>query len=96
MSLKRITSHQAKEKLSNPNTILVDIRDEESFRSGHVEGSTHLTQENLPLFLTSANKAAPILVMCYHGNSSQMVARFLTEQGFEDVYSIDGGYEGWE
>jgi thiosulfate sulfurtransferase len=95
MSLKRITSHQAKEKLSKPDTILVDIRDEESFRNGHVEGATHLTQENLPLFLNSVNKTAPILVMCYHGNSSQMVASFLTEQGFEDVYSIDGGYEGW-
>lgn len=95
MSLKRITSHQAKEKLSYSNAILVDIRDEESFRSGHIEGATHLTQENLPLFLTSSSKTIPILVMCYHGNSSQMVAKFLTEQGFEDVYSVDGGYEGW-
>lgn len=95
MPLKRISPHQAKEKLANVNTILADIRDEESFRSGHVEGATHLTQENLSTFLSSTSKSTPILVMCYHGNSSQMVAQFLTEQGFEDVYSVDGGYEGW-
>ncbi|GAB6124230.1 thiosulfate sulfurtransferase GlpE [Dysgonomonas termitidis] len=96
MPLKRITPHQAKEKLLNPETILVDIRDEESFRQGHVKGATHLTHLSIPGFVSMTNKTYPILVMCYHGNSSQMVAQFLTEQGFEDVYSIDGGYEGWE
>lgn len=28
--------------------------------------------------------------------SSQFLARYSAEQGFEDVHSIDGGYESWE
>ncbi|MDR1895291.1 MAG: thiosulfate sulfurtransferase GlpE [Prevotellaceae bacterium] len=96
MEFKRITSYQAKEKLSNPDTVLLDIRDAENFHNGHVKGAIHFTQEGLPAFLAETDRALPILVMCYHGNSSQVVAQFLTEQGFTDVYSVDGGYEEWK
>jgi thiosulfate sulfurtransferase len=37
----------------------------------------------------------PILVMCYHGISSQGAAQYLVNQGFEEVYSVDGGFEAW-
>ena len=35
----------------------------------------------------------PVLVYCYHGISSQSAAEFLNQKGFEDVYSVDGGFE---
>ena len=38
----------------------------------------------------------PILVMCYHGISSQGAAQYLVNQGFEQVYSVDGGFEAWQ
>lgn len=37
----------------------------------------------------------PVLVMCYHGISSQGAAQYLVNQGFEEVYSVDGGFEAW-
>lgn len=37
----------------------------------------------------------PVLVMCYHGNSSKSAAQYLLTQGFDQVYSIDGGFEAW-
>lgn len=33
--------------------------------------------------------------MCYHGISSRGAAQFLIGQGFESVYSVDGGFEAW-
>lgn len=33
--------------------------------------------------------------MCYHGISSLNTAHFLIEQGFDHVYSVQGGFEGW-
>ena len=38
---------------------------------------------------------APLIVTCYHGNSSQSAAAYLVGQGFSDVYSLDGGFELW-
>lgn len=95
MSFKRIDHILAKELLNNSNAILVDIRDEVSYNESHDERAVNLLQPILPQFLKETDRAIPVLVMCYHGNSSQMVAEFLSQQGFIEVYSIDGGYEDW-
>ncbi len=93
---QRISKEKAKSILATDNnTILVDIRDGQSFNEGHDKNALHLTQENLSDFVINTEKKIPVLVMCYHGNSSQSVAQYLTAQGFETAYSIDGGYEAW-
>lgn len=38
---------------------------------------------------------SPLVVVCYHGISSQNAAQYLHEQGFDDVYSLDGGFQAW-
>lgn len=94
MSFQRIDISDAKELLKN-NAVLVDIRDSESYNAGHVSGAIHLTQDTIAAFIQNTKNETPILVMCYHGNSSQMVAQYLSGQGFTAVYSVDGGYEAW-
>ncbi|WP_133405241.1 thiosulfate sulfurtransferase GlpE [Parashewanella tropica] len=77
------------------NIQLVDIRDPESFSNGHIAKATHLTNDNITEFIRDADLDAPTVVVCYHGISSVQAAQYLIQQGFEDVYSLDGGYEAW-
>lgn len=79
---------------SAKSAVLFDIRDPESFASGHHPDAVHLTQDNLPSLVEHLDKTKPVMVCCYHGNSSQMVANYLAEQGFERACSIDGGWDG--
>jgi len=72
---------------------IVDVRDEQSYEAGHVENAIHLSGSNVASFVQSADQSKPVLVYCYHGNSSQSAAAYLAEQGFEAAFSIDGGYE---
>ncbi len=74
---------------------VVDIRDDESYQAGHIPGAQALNDSTLPQFIGSADKTTPLVVCCYHGNSSQNAADFLSQQGFENVYSLDGGYTAW-
>lgn len=74
---------------------VVDIRDPQSFTQGHIPGASHLTNENVQEFLQSADREKPVVVCCYHGNSSQQAAAFLFDQGFAQAYSLDGGYASW-
>lgn len=74
---------------------VADIRDPNSFAMGHMQDAVHLTNESLASFIAETPKAQPVVVVCYHGISSQQAAQFLVEQGFETVYSMDGGYEAW-
>tara|TARA_R100000789_G_scaffold67758_1_gene63766 strand:+ start:558 stop:887 length:330 start_codon:yes stop_codon:yes gene_type:complete len=91
---KRISPEQA-QSLRGEGGVFVDIRDPDSFANGHVTGSTHLDNQSLPDFIAAADLDRPLVVVCYHGNSSQSAAAYLANQGFSDVYSLDGGFELW-
>ncbi len=92
---QRISVTEAHELLTS-GAAVADIRDADSYAAGHLPEARHLTNENLQEFIESSDLDTPLVVCCYHGNSSQMAAQFLIERGFENVYSLDGGYEAWE
>jgi len=91
---KRIPPEQA-QALREQGAVVVDIRDPQSFALGHIAGSVHLDNYSLADFIAKADLDAPLIVSCYHGNSSQGAAAYLVGQGFSDVYSLDGGFELW-
>ena len=94
LGFQRINVSTAKELLQK-EVFVVDIRDEESFRHGHIRGAIHLDNQSLQAFMLNSNKETPVIVCCYHGNSSQQAAAYLNQQGFTQTYSLDGGYESW-
>ena len=86
----------AVELLRTDAACFVDIRDHASFRAGHAPGAFHLTNESLATFLQQTDPDRPVVVMCYHGHSSQGVAQYLVNHGFETVYNLDGGFAAWQ
>ncbi|MBD2784596.1 thiosulfate sulfurtransferase GlpE [Xenorhabdus sp. DI] len=91
-----ITPEQAYQHWLDKTAVMVDIRDPQSFYAGHVTGAFHLTNETLNRFLQGADFDQPVMVMCYHGHSSQGAAQYLINMGFETVYSVNGGFEVWQ
>ncbi len=75
--------------------MVVDVRDPQAFALNHITGSKHLDNHSLHDFITNADLDQPLVVCCYHGNSSQGAAAYLVSQGFSEVYSLDGGFELW-
>ncbi len=92
---KRISVAEAVAKIQQGNVAVADIRDEQSYQNGHIAGAYHLTNGTLNGFLQQTDYATPVIVVCYHGNSSQGAAQYLAQQGFDEVYSMDGGFEAW-
>lgn len=91
---KRIPPAQA-HSLREQGAVLVDVRDPQTFASLHIPGSQHLDNHSIADFIAKADLDAPLVVVCYHGNSSQSAAAYLVGQGFAEVYSMDGGFELW-
>lgn len=89
------TTQLLKLKNQYPSLQLVDIRDPSSFNQHHIEQSINLTNDNIHDFIRNADLDAPLVVVCYHGHSSQQAALYLHNQGFKTVYSLDGGFEAW-
>jgi thiosulfate sulfurtransferase len=77
------------------NGAIVDIRDLVSFETSHMTNAISLTNDNVQSFIDTAEKSQPIIVCCYHGNSSKGAAEYLASQGFKEVYSLNGGFSQW-
>ncbi|MGB0964544.1 MAG: thiosulfate sulfurtransferase GlpE [Litorivicinus sp.] len=87
--------HLSVQQMATLDAQVLDIRDAQSYSAGHIPGAQAVTQENSAQLLTQLDKTKPVVVCCYHGNSSQSAAAYLAEQGFSEVYSLDGGFEQW-
>ncbi|MBB3330159.1 thiosulfate sulfurtransferase [Halomonas campaniensis] len=75
---------------------LVDIRDPMSFAQGHIPASRRLDNDSVGAFLDETPAERPVVVVCYHGHSSQQAAAWLAGQGLAEVYSLDGGFTEWQ
>lgn len=95
---KHLAINDSKLFIEQHSPLIVDIRDAQSFALGHIAGAYPLTNENIGDFLTqhSEDISLPLVVVCYHGISSQNAANYLHQQGFSDVYSLDGGFTAWQ
>ncbi|MGJ7456418.1 thiosulfate sulfurtransferase GlpE [Halomonas sp. RA08-2] len=75
---------------------LVDIRDPMSYAQGRIPGSRRLDNDSVGTFLDETPVKRPVVVVCYHGHSSQQAAAWLAGQGLAEVYSLDGGFTEWQ
>jgi len=82
--------------MSERNAVLVDIRDPQSFAQSRPAEAFHLTNDSIGRFMSLYPYEQPVLVLCYRGISSQGAAQYLINQGYDEVYSVEGGFEAWK
>ena len=92
MHYKCIHVQEAQELLNDPGTVIVDIRDKVSFQAGNIPNSINLSNEDIVDFLDSTDRQVSLLIYCYHGISSKDAAEYFVKNGFQSVFSLDGGY----
>ncbi len=93
--MKIISVKEAKEELDKRGAIFVDLRDPVYYQDDHIPGAIHVNDENVGAFMATADKTRTHIIYCYHGNNSQGAAAYFEENGFEDVYSMAGGFSAW-
>ncbi|ABR73470.1 Rhodanese domain protein [Actinobacillus succinogenes 130Z] len=96
MAFTEITPERAWDMIQTENAVLLDVRDAERFSYSRAQGAFHLTNQSYGEFQDTYDFDHPVIVSCYHGISSRSIAAFLAEQGYDNVYSVIGGFEGWQ
>jgi thiosulfate/3-mercaptopyruvate sulfurtransferase len=92
---RRIGVTAAREILGRGEVMVLDVRDTASYQRGRIDGARHVSQDTVQEFLTRTPRATAVLIYCYHGNASRMYAQIFSDCGFQEVYSLDGGYDSW-
>jgi rhodanese-related sulfurtransferase len=80
----------------DPEAILVDVREPEEWRAGHVAGARHIPMSQLPAELASLPREAPIYLICRSGARSHRAAAYMLTAGFEHPRNVKGGMIAWE
>ena len=75
--------------------LVLDVREDDEWRAGHVEGSTHIPLMELGNRYGELPDAQQTLVVCRVGNRSAYAAGFLIQQGL-DAINLAGGLVAWD
>jgi adenylyltransferase/sulfurtransferase len=98
--IPEVSAQQVNELLKNngKSPILLDVRESDEWRQGHLEGALPLPRGFLEIKLESAipNKDAPIIAYCAGGVRSLLAAKAMKEMGYQNVSSMAGGYTAWK
>ena len=86
------------ERAQADGALILDIREPDEVAQGVVPGSLQIVRGNLESQVEAriTDKTAPIVVMCAGGVRSAFAAKTLTELGYTDVTSMDGGFNRWK
>lgn len=85
-------------KLSEiPGAQLVDVRTPEEFQTGFIKGAININYQgnNFAEEVAKLDKSKPVFVYCRSGGRSGNSAAFMADQGFKEIYDLDGGISSW-
>lgn len=94
-SFQRIDAAAAEALLERDDLLVLDVRDRKAHLEGCIGEAHMMTHKVLADLMQNAPRELAILVYCHHGRLSLEFAQALSEFGFQEVYSLDGGYEAW-
>lgn len=77
------------------NVQLVDVREVESYKKGHIPEAVSIPYSEEQGFLERFQKPGVIVICCDRGNLSAKVTLRMRKAGYP-AYSLAGGYEGYK
>jgi len=95
-----ISVQQGKGMIDRGEVFILDVRTQEEYASGHINGSTLLAVQDIPEQelaekLKEIPKDRKILVYCKSGRRSAQASGILAMNGFAEVYNMQGGNTEW-
>ncbi|MBN1298621.1 MAG: FAD-dependent oxidoreductase [Actinobacteria bacterium] len=76
--------------------IIIDVRSEGEFSRGHIEGAINISIDDLRDNIKSLDRNSKIVVHCRTSYRSYLAYRILVNQGFKNVWNLNGSYQSWE
>ncbi len=94
---QQISQEEAKEMMGSQELIILDVREQSEYDSGHIPGAVLLPVGSIDQDTAAAvipDKDSTVLVYCRSGNRSKTASSALAELGYTAVYEF-GGINTW-
>ena len=96
-SYEQITQEAAKEMMDTQEVIVLDVREQSEYDSGHIPGAVLLPVGSIDEETAAAvipEKDSTVLVYCRSGNRSKTASSTLAGLGYTNIYEF-GGINTW-
>ena len=96
-SCQQITQEAAKEMMDTQEVVILDVREQHEYDSGHIPGAVLLpvgtiTEDTAAAVIDELDTV--VLVYCRSGNRSKAASQALVDLGYTNVYEF-GGINDW-
>jgi rhodanese-related sulfurtransferase len=101
-AVKEVDAEEARviieEKKGSPDFVILDVRTDEEYSGGHIEGSTNIDvkSESFTDEVGKLDKSKTYIVHCRTGRRSETAVKIMEEMGFTDIYWMRDGIVGWQ
>lgn len=95
--IKEIDVAAAGAAIAAGGVALVDVREPDEYRQGHVEGAVNIPRGVAEMGIPQVIPDSKTRIVCYcaGGNRSALVADNLRQMGYENIESLIGGFQAW-
>lgn len=97
--VRETSSDQVEARLDRPdwNGVLIDVREQDEFRAGHLPGAHGIGRGILEYHIADEvpDTDQEIVLYCRGGNRSVLAADALQHMGYTNVHSLRGGFRTW-
>lgn len=97
LTYQQISQEKAKEMMDTQSVIILDVREQDEYTTGHIPGAILLSVGSITEETAASaipEKDLVVLVYCRSGNRSKTAAQMLAELGYTNVYEF-GGINTW-
>lgn len=96
--IKEIDARTAVQLINYENALIVDVRDDSEYASGHLPNSKHIPREKMEERWSELekHKDKPIVVIYRGGVRSTNASSILKKNGFPKIYNLMGGIDAWK
>lgn len=97
--IQELSPVQSQERCAGSNpAVLIDIRESDEVAAGQIQGAHHIPRGFLELRVEDvcADRDRDMIIYCAGGTRSLLAASSLLAMGYENVFSMATGFNGWK
>lgn len=92
-----LTVTEAVMLMSRKQVVVVDVREPDDFKQGHLQGARNIPLSQLATRIAELEKFKdkPVLLVCERGNRTRAAVKVLREKQFSALHQLKGGMQAW-
>lgn len=98
-SVNESDPHEIQARLLEPECLIIDVREPDEYRQGHLAASINIPRGILEFRISSEPSLQrlerPIVLYCKTSGRAALSAVALQGMGFRNVSSLAGGFDAW-